>query len=150
MSDWDNVTIIGSKARVGGGGPRERVARTAGELNEARRTGAVIGTDKKYGTSNVKSNPEGQRLTKLDNTDDIVSVKKVDVSVGKAISQARQEKKLTQKDLATKVNEKPQVINDYEAGRAVPNQQLLGKIERALGVKLRGKNIGEPLFAKKK
>lgn len=150
MSDWDSVTIIGQKARVGGGGPRERVARGAGELNAARRSGAVLNTEKKYGSTNTKSNPEGQRLTKLDNTDDIVAVKKVDVSVGKAIQQARQEKKFTQKDLATKINEKPQVINDYEAGRAVPNQQLLGKLERALGVKLRGKNIGEPLFAKKK
>ncbi|QWW22224.1 hypothetical protein CA7LBN_000970 [Candidozyma auris] len=150
MSDWDNVTIIGQKARVGGGGPREKVARTQAEINAARRSGAAINTEKKYGSTNTKSNPEGQRLTKLDNTDDVVSVKKVDVSVGKTISQARQEKKLTQKDLATKVNEKPQVINDYEAGRAVPNQQVLAKIERALGVKLRGKNIGEPLFGPKK
>lgn len=149
MSDWDSVTVIGLRARVGGGGPREKVARTAGEINAARRTGAVVNTEKKYGSTNTKNNPEGQRLTKLDNTDDVVGVKKVDVSVGKAISAARQEKKLTQKDLATKVNEKPQVVNDYEAGRAVPNQQVLGKLERALGVKLRGKNIGEPLFKKK-
>ena len=42
------------------------------------------------------------------------------------------------------------MVNDYGAGRAVPNQQLLAKMERALGVKLRGKGIGEPLFAKKK
>lgn len=41
-------------------------------------------------------------------------------------------------------------INDYEAGRAVPNQQILGKLERSLGVKLRGKDIGSPLtFGKK-
>lgn len=142
--------MIGLRARVGGGGPREKVARTAGELNAARRSGAVLGTEKKYGSTNTKANPEGQRLTKLDNADDVVQVKKLDASVGKVISQARQEKKLTQKDLATKINEKPQVINDYEAGRAVPNQQLLGKLERALGVKLRGKSIGEPLFGKKK
>lgn len=149
MSDWDSVTIIGQKARVGGGGPRQQVAKTSAQLNAARRTGAVLNTEKKYGTSNVKSNPEGQRLAKLDDTDGVVAVKKLDLSVGKTISKARQEKKLTQKDLATKVNEKPNVINDYEAGRAVPNQQLLGKLERALGVKLRGKNIGEPLFPKK-
>lgn len=149
-SDWDSVTIIGQKARVGGGGPRENVAKTSSQLNAARRAGLVVGTEKKYGTANTKSNPEGQRLTKLDATDDVVAVKKVDVSVGKAIQQARQEKKLTQKELATKVNEKPNVINDYEAGRAIPNQQLLAKLERALGVKLRGTNIGEPLFAKKK
>ncbi|CAG84996.1 DEHA2B01012p [Debaryomyces hansenii CBS767] len=150
MSDWDSVTIIGQKARIGGGGPRQNVAKTQAELNAARRSGNVVGTEKKYGSTNTKSNPEGQRLTKLDAVDDVVPTKKLDMNVGKAIQQARQEKKLTQKDLATKINEKPNVINDYEAGRAVPNQQLLGKLERALGVKLRGKNIGEPLFAKKK
>lgn len=148
--DWDSVTVIGQKARVGGGGPRQNVAKTSSQINAARRTGGIISTEKKYGSTNTKTNPEGQRLAKLDDTDDVVQNKKVDASVGKTISQARLEKKLTQKDLATKINEKPQVINDYEAGRAIPNQQLLGKLERALGVKLRGKNIGEPLFAKKK
>lgn len=32
-----------------------------------------------------------------------------------------------------KINEKPQVINDYEAGRAIPNPTVLGKMEKALG-----------------
>ena len=44
-----------------------------------------------------------------------------------------------------KINEKPQVITDYEAGRGIPNQQILGKIERAIGIKLRGKDKGQPL-----
>lgn len=59
------------------------------------------------------------------------------------MAKARQGKEppMTQKDLATKVNEKPSVINDYESGRAVPNQQVLAKLERALGVKLRGKGM---------
>ena len=65
----------------------------------------------------------------MDATDDVVAVKKVDVSVGKAIQQARQE--IDSKELATKVNEKPNVINDYEAGRAIPNQQLLAKLEKS-------------------
>lgn len=96
MSDWDSVTVIGQKARVGGGGPRETVARTQAQVNAARRSGLVVGTEKKYGSANTKSNPEGQRLTKLDATDDVVAVKKVDQSVGKAIQKARQEK-FTQK-----------------------------------------------------
>jgi len=40
--------------------------------------------------------------------------------------------------LAQKVNEKPSVIQDYESGKAIPNPQILGKLERVLGVKLRG------------
>lgn len=74
------------------------------------------------------------------------------MSVSKAIQQARQAKGLTQKDLATKINEKPSVVNDYEGGKALnPNQQILMKLERALGVKLRGKDIGSPLaFGPKK
>lgn len=58
--------------------------------------------------------------------------------------------KLTQKDLATKINEKPQVIGEYESGKSVPNQQILAKMERVLGIKLRGKDIGEPLVKKQK
>lgn len=42
------------------------------------------------------------------------------------------------------------MINDYESGKAVPNQQVLAKLERALGVKLRGKDIGGPLGGPKK
>ena len=43
------------------------------------------------------------------------------------------------------VNEKIQVVQEYEHGKAVPSQQILGKLERALGIKLRGDNIGKPL-----
>jgi putative transcription factor len=37
------------------------------------------------------------------------------------------------------INEKPQVIQEYESGKAIPNQQIIVKLERALGAKLRGK-----------
>lgn len=33
-------------------------------------------------------------------------------------------------------------MNDYEAGRGIPNNLILGKIERVIGVKLRGKDRG--------
>ena len=55
------------------------------------------------------------------------------------IQQARMAKSLTQKQLATLINEKPNVIAEYEQGKAIPNHQILGKLERKLGVKLRGK-----------
>ena len=60
-----------------------------------------------------------------------------DASVSKdlrlAITQARNAKGLTQKQLATQLNMQPQVINEYESGKAIPNNQVIAKIERALG-----------------
>ena len=53
-----------------------------------------------------------------------------------AIQQARLAKKMTQKDLALAIMEKPTLINDYEAGRAIPNGNILSKLDRALNVRL--------------
>lgn len=88
------------------------------------------------------------------------------------IMKARQAKGMTQKELATvsrtflarsfdprrlrpcallllqKMSEKPQVVNQYESGAAIPNNQVLGKMERILGVKLRG--APGPVGGKKK
>jgi len=58
---------------------------------------------------------------------------------------ARMELKLSQKDVAQKINEKPSVLQDYESGKAIPNVQILSKLERVLGVKLRGADIGKKL-----
>lgn len=41
------------------------------------------------------------------------------------------------------INEKPQIIQEYESGKAIPNQQILTKLERTLGAKLRGKKWSE-------
>ncbi len=47
--------------------------------------------------------------------------------------------------MAQKINEKPSVLQDYESGKAIPNQLVLAKMEKALGVKLRGNDIGKIL-----
>jgi putative transcription factor len=61
---------------------------------------------------------------------------------------ARMELKLSQKEVAQKINEKPSVLQDYESGKAIPNAQILAKLERTLGVKLRGASpwFHRPLF----
>jgi putative transcription factor len=61
---------------------------------------------------------------------------KLPLPLHKAIQKARTEKMLSQKELAAKINVKVQMIGDYENGRAVPNAQIMGKIERALDARL--------------
>ena len=39
-------------------------------------------------------------------------------------------------------------MTEYESGKGLPNQAILGKMERALGIKLRGKDKGQPLAPK--
>ena len=79
-----------------------------------------------------------QRMGKLENESEELSHKRVGDAVKKAIMQGRLAKKLTQAQLAQQINEKPQIIQEYESGKAIPNQQVLSKLERILGVKLRG------------
>uniref|UniRef100_A0A8C5SI98 Multiprotein bridging factor 1 N-terminal domain-containing protein n=1 Tax=Laticauda laticaudata TaxID=8630 RepID=A0A8C5SI98_LATLA len=38
-----------------------------------------------------------------------------------------------------------QVITDYKSGKAIPNHQVLRKIERAISLKLQGRDISRPL-----
>jgi putative transcription factor len=55
--------------------------------------------------------------------------------------QARLDKKMTQAQLSQLINEKPQIVQEYESGKAIPNQQIIMKLERVLGVKLRGQAL---------
>eukprot|EP01000_Liburna_glaciale_P005569 NODE_5457_length_384_cov_435.149254_g4380_i0.p1 GENE.NODE_5457_length_384_cov_435.149254_g4380_i0~~NODE_5457_length_384_cov_435.149254_g4380_i0.p1 ORF type:complete len:112 (-),score=37.69 NODE_5457_length_384_cov_435.149254_g4380_i0:48-356(-) len=81
----------------------------------------------------------------LDEDTETLKHKVVSKDVRTALSQGRQAKGLSQKELAAAISEKPQVVTEYESGKALPNQQVLTKMERALGIKLRGKDIGQPL-----
>jgi len=135
-SSWDEQTIIGKRTTT-----TTRTFKTEAELNAARRSGVSITTEKKSGGG------DGQKLAKIEREaeEGIFQQEKVTLSLAKTIQQARQAKELTQKELATKINEAASIVNEYEAGKGVPNQQVLAKMERILGVKLRGKDIGQPL-----
>lgn len=90
------------------------------------------------------------RIAKLDRDNEVAPPAKIAPAVGKAIIQGRNDKGLTQKDLAQKINEAPRVLQDYESGKAVPSQIVLTKLERALEIKLRGADIGKKLEPKGK
>ncbi|CAO1615477.1 unnamed protein product [Sympodiomycopsis kandeliae] len=150
MSDWDSVTVIGKSTRPSGGGGGASGHPTA--YDRARAAGAITENDRKTtaGTNKGHVGTDHAKLAKLDRDNEVAPPSKVAPSVGKAIGQARQAKGMNQKDLGTKINEKPQVIQEYESGKAIPNPQILAKLERALGVKLRGKDIGAALGGPKK
>ncbi|CAH1763037.1 21233_t:CDS:2 [Entrophospora sp. SA101] len=129
-TDWDNITVIRKRS------DQAKVAKGDSNINAARRAGAVVGVERKGGTNRSHSNTEHQKIAKLDRDNEVAPPPKVSLTVGKAIQQARQAKGLTQKELGQKVNEKANVMS-----RTIPNQQILAKLERVLGVKLRGKNV---------
>jgi putative transcription factor len=144
--DYDTVTVLRKRNP-----DKVKVARKETEINSARQSGAAINTERKSVTNASHANTDHRKLAKIDRDDEVAPPVRVDVSVGKAMQQARLLKGITQKELAQLVNEKPQVVNEYESGKAILNQNILTKLERVLGTKLRGKNIGDPLvFGKKK
>ncbi|XP_046366922.1 endothelial differentiation-related factor 1 homolog [Haliotis rufescens] len=136
--DFDVVTI-GKKHK---GGQRSKEA-----VNSAMRQGGDVDTQKKFSAGANKQSSANKNTAKLDRETDELHHEHVPLDVSKLIQLSRQNKGFTQKELATKINEKPQVINEYESGKAIPNQQVFGKLERVLGVKLRGKDKGKPLGA---
>ncbi|CAL1278714.1 unnamed protein product [Larinioides sclopetarius] len=140
--DWDTVTYLRKKP------PKASQLRSQQAINAAQRQGLAIETTKKFNAATNKQHLTTLNTSKLDKETEQLHHETVGLDIGRLIQQGRQNKGLTQKDLATRINEKPQVINDYEAGRAVPNQQILTKVERVIGLRLRGKEKGQPLEAK--
>ncbi|KAF7988945.1 hypothetical protein HCN44_007255 [Aphidius gifuensis] len=140
MSDWDTVPITLRKKA-----PKGSVMKSEKAINTARRQGVPVDTQAKWGGGGNKQHVTTKNTAKLDRETEELRHDTLPLDVGKLIQQGRGLKAMSQKDLATKVNEKVQVINDYEAGRGIPNQLVLGKIEKVLGIKLRGKDRGQPL-----
>ncbi|CAN0891324.1 Multiprotein-bridging factor 1b [Linum grandiflorum] len=132
--DWEPV-VIRKKA------PTAALKKDEKVVNAARRAGAEIESIKKSnaGVNKAASSSTSLNTRKLDEETEIVAHERVPSELKKAIMQGRMDKKLTQSQLAQLINEKPQIIQEYESGKAIPNQQIIGKLERALGVKLRGK-----------
>jgi len=126
--DWGSVNV--GRSTVARAKPKTNAA-----LSSLARAG-LISTEKRYGVKNASAHSATtMSARKLEETEE-TKHNRVDKSLSKAIQQARMAKKMTQKDLATAINEKPQVIGEYESGKAIPNGQIIVKIERKLGVKL--------------
>lgn len=132
--DWEPV-VLSKRA------PRQSEKKDPNAVSEALRAGAPIETVKKFAAGSNKAGSTAVptlNTKKLDDDTENLSHDKLSSEVKQNIQKARLAAKLTQAQLAQKINEKPQVVQEYESGKAIPNQQVLAKLERVLGVKLRG------------
>lgn len=121
---WNSVTILRkNKQQLKGNGS-----------TKSSLTNKNVSVEKKVCNREI-----GNKLAKLDNAEEAEKIETVSLSLSQKIQQGRLAKGMKQKDLSTKINVKPQVISDYESGRAIPDNKILGKIEHVLGIKLRGK-----------
>lgn len=67
----------------------------------------------------------------------------VDKAMSRRIVDARNAKKLTQKQLAQLCMIDSKIVNEYEQGKAIPNQAIINKLEKALGARLRPEKGGK-------
>jgi|UniRef100_A0A2N9FMG2 putative transcription factor len=129
--DWEPVVIHKSKPKAHERDPKA--------VNQALRTGAPVQTLKKAEAGSNKKAAPVVNARKLDEAAEPAALDRVSTEVKQAIQKARLGKKMSQADLAKQINERPQVVQEYENGKAVPTQAVLAKMEKVLGVKLRGK-----------
>lgn len=76
-------------------------------------------------------------IKKLDEDREEFNHKKITKDIADTIKSKRIELKLSQSDLAKKINEKPNVIQEVESMKGIYNHILLNKIARALGISLK-------------
>jgi putative transcription factor len=67
---------------------------------------------------------------------EVAAVREMSFSIQKAIQQARLQCKMSQKELAKKLNIDLSIIISYENGKAVPNNAFIARIENILNTKL--------------
>jgi len=78
----------------------------------------------------------GKTAAALENETEELKHSSVAPELKRAIMQARAAKGMTQKSLALQLGCDAKTVQEYESGKAMPNNLLIAKMERALGAKL--------------
>ena len=113
--------------------PQKKAAKpvtTQQKVSKAQRDGIKYDVVQKS-TTNKKS--QVSNVGKLLNED--IEIKEVPKEIATQVQKARNEHKLTQEQLAKKVQENVSVIKDLESATGVYNPKVVEKIERALNAK---------------
>jgi ribosome-binding protein aMBF1 (putative translation factor) len=79
------------------------------------------------------SNPEYQHLKKIEKEEETFKHPVVSLTLSKQIAQARNEAKMTQKQLDQRLNLPPNTVKQYESGTIIPNKMVINNIKKVLG-----------------
>jgi putative transcription factor len=108
------------------------------QINNGLRKGTVVSQLRKnVGNNSDVTKVDHSVIKKIENEEETFKHKTVSLSMSKKIAKARCDKKLSQKDLAFKLNLQIKIIQDYESGKAIPNHMIINKIEKMLECRLR-------------
>ena len=102
-------------------------------INRLKRTNSGIVSAVNKNVYNKQSDVDVSKLRKIEKEEDTFIIPKVTLSMGKKIAQLRCEKKMTQKELALQLSLNVKIIQDYESSKAIPNPNIINKLERVLG-----------------
>lgn len=130
--DWTPVTFTKTNKQ------KASAAMTNQHTLAQAKAAGIVSTERKIGAGENKSahSASGPGMQRLEDSTDEFKHATVNRNLSKAITQARLAKKMTQAQLATAINERAQIIQQYESGAAIPNGQILAKLDRALGIHL--------------
>ena len=107
-------------------------------INNAMRKGNIVTSIKTGPINKTGFNiVVGGSAKKLEKEEDTFKHEKISLSMGKKIAQARNEKKITQKEFANAIFLPLKIIQEYETSKAIPNHLIINKMEKFLGCRLR-------------
>jgi ribosome-binding protein aMBF1 (putative translation factor) len=119
--DWTPVVIRNAKVAAARA-PKESVGRDKGHDQRS----ALRKLESDTAVSATEEAPPAAKLPRLDAT------------MRQTMIQARIAQKLSQSDLAKRLNMRPQIINELESGKAIAENEksILQKLQKVLGVAL--------------
>jgi putative transcription factor len=123
--DWNRISFTG---------PTNKQRKGEKAVQDAHRRGTEVEVIRKN-TKNA-NHKLPSKLRNVADENEIIAITELPYDFRIAMQKARVAANLSQSELAKKINEKQNIVNEYESGRAVPDIQIIVKIERALNCRL--------------
>lgn len=83
------------------------------------------------------SNPAGTKKFRALDSDEPPAPTETSFDIKIAVQKARQAAKMTQRDLAIRMNIQANLVNDFESGKVIPTRRQLSQINAIFGTKIK-------------